>query len=397
MSLKTRGILKGYFRAANGHHGIFMVYDRYLLKNVLWATLFTALSLAAVIMLTQSLRFLELIINSGASSFSFLILTFLAMPRFFEVILPIALMIGTVFIYNRMSSDSEMVVMKSSGYSPLRLSRPALMLAAIITLVVFVITAWIAPLSLSKMQTMRVTIKAQYSALLLRDGIFNAIGKDLTVYVHHRADDGALEGLLIHDSRDPTTPPVTILAKRGVIVSDEEGQQVVVYNGSRQDYNPKTGALNRLDFERYSLDLPEAGPVRQRWREPDERTLGELLFPDKQAVDTDKKKREFRIEAHRRFVSPFLAVTFTLVSLCSLMLGFVDRRGLAWRIVIASGSVVVLQGLYLVAYNLAKESIAGLVMMYALVFVPLIVCFYLLSPMSDGTRLRARQWIKGLG
>ena len=39
---------------------VFMVFDRYLMKNLLLATMFTALSLAAVIMLTQSLRFLEL-------------------------------------------------------------------------------------------------------------------------------------------------------------------------------------------------------------------------------------------------------------------------------------------------------------------------------------------------
>lgn len=65
-----------------------------------------------------------------------------------------------------------------------------------------------------------------------------------------------------------------------MIVSDKEGQQVIVYDGSRQEFDPATGALNRLDFQRYSLDLPDAAPVRQRWREPDERTLIELLNPD---------------------------------------------------------------------------------------------------------------------
>jgi len=363
-----------------------MVFDRYLLKNLLWATLFTALSLASVIMLTQSLRFLELIINSGASSFSFFVLTFLAMPRFFEIILPIALMISTVFIYNRMTADSEMVVMRSSGLSPLRLSRPALFLALAVTGIVFLITSWIAPMSLSKMQAMRVAIKAEYSSLLLRDGIFNAIGKDLTVYIHHRKNDGELEGLLIHDSRQSPKPPVTILAERGVIVSDDDGQQVIVYDGSRQEYNPATGALNRLDFERYSLDLPEAEPVRQRWREPDERTLIELLNPDEGVRSNPKMLREFGVEVHRRVVSPFLAITFTLVSLCCLMLGSLDRRGLGWRILAASGSVIVLQGLYLVFYNLAKESTPGLVLMYLLVFVPLIGCYYLLSPESDRFR-----------
>lgn len=367
-----------------------MVLDRYLVKNLLIATMFTALSLAAVIMLTQSLRFLELIINSGASSLSFLVLTMLAMPRFFEVILPIALMVGTVFIYNRMTADSEMVVMRASGMSPMRLSVPALALAGATTLVVFLIAAWLAPVSVAKMQSMRVTIKAQYSSLLLREGIFNSLGKDLTVYVHERGKGGELLGLLIHDSRDNAARPVTILAKRGVIVTEDDSQQVIVYDGSRQDYNPLTGALNRLDFQRYSLDLPEAGPVRQRWKEPDERTLLELLRPDEQSRAEEKTMREFRTEAHRRFVSPFLAVTYTLISLCCLLLGPLDRRGLGWRIVAAAGGVVLLQGFYLVAYNLAKEGLPGLILMYSLVFVPLFLCYYLLSAQSEPFRARLR-------
>ncbi len=371
-----------------------MVFDRYLMKNLLLATLFIAMSLAMVIMLTQSLRFLELIINSGASSFSFVLLTLLAMPRFFEVILPIALMIGIVFIYNRMMADSEIVVMRAAGLSPLRLSRPALVLALITTIIVFSITAWLAPVALSKMQTMRVTIKAQYSSLLLRDGIFNSIGKNLTVYIHRREGNGDLEGLLIHDSRAGGDMPVTIIAKRGVIVSDDTGQQVVVYDGSRQQYNPATGVLDRLDFERYSLDLPEAGPVRQRWREPDERTLYELLNPDETVRANEKQMKEFRVEAHRRAVSPFLAVTFAVISLCCLLLGSVDRRGLSWRIVMASGGIILLQGLYLVSYNLAKEGDAGLVLMYALVFLPMAAGFYFLSAKSEGTRAALRRRVE---
>lgn len=372
-----------------------MVFDRYLFKNLAFATFFTALSLAMVIMLTQSLRFLELIINSGASSFSFFTLTFLALPRFFEVILPIALMISTVFIYNRMSADSEIVVMRAAGQSPLRLSRPALMLAGVVTLFIFIVSAWLAPMALSQMQLMRVTIKAQYSSLLLRDGIFNQVGSDLTVFISGRDKNGDLEGLMIHDSRKKGAPPVTILAKRGVIVVDEVGQQVMVYDGSRQEYNPETGALSRLDFERYSLELPESGPVRQRYREPDERTLPELLNPDEEVRQNEKIMKDFRIEAHRRFVSPFLAVTFTLVSLCCMLLGHVDRRGLGKRIVIAAGGIILLQGLYLVAYNLAKEGTPGLIMMYALVFGPLLGSAWLLSSRGEHVRALVTGRIKG--
>jgi len=337
-------------------------------------------------MLTQSLRFLELIISSGASSLSLWVLTFLALPRFFEVILPIALMIGTVFIYNRMSSDSELVVMRSTGLSPMRIGRPAIILSLITTLILLFITSWLAPVSLSNMQKMRLVIKAQYSTLFLREGVFNPIGDELTVYVSDRNAEGELEGLIIHDSREELDSPVTIIAKRGLIMTEGETQQVLVFNGSRQNMNNKTGALDRLDFERYSIELPDSGPVRQRWREPDERTLWELLNPDPENKVDISNRQEFLIEAHRRIVSPFLAVNFTVLALAFLLLGPQNRQGQGMRILICVMAILIVQGLYLAAFSLSSQSLWGLVLMDILVFGPLLFGLLLLS--QAGEKLR---------
>ncbi len=365
-----------------------MIFDRYLFKSLTLATLFTALTLAMIILLTQSLRFLELVINSGASGGAFFALTALALPRFFEVILPLALMISTVFVYNRMAMDSEIVVMRAAGASPMALATPALTLAVAITALLVWIMAWLSPVSLSGMQHMRQVIKAQYSALLFREGVFNNIGTNLTVYVRDRNAEGELEGIVIYDSRNKDTQPVTILAKRGVIVISDDGQQVLVYEGSRQVFNPVTGVLDRLNFERYSIDLPESGAVRQRWREPEERTLAELLNPDPRVERDMENRHEFTIEAHRRIVSPFLAMTFVALSLAVLLLGPVDRRGQSRRILAAALSVVIIQGLYLGTYNLAVESALGLVLMYALVFVPLAGSLLMLSRYGETVRRR---------
>lgn len=366
-----------------------MIFDRYLFKSLTLATLFTAITLAMIILLTQSLRFLELVINSGASSAAFLILTGLALPRFFEVILPLALMISTVFVYNRMNTDSEIVVMRAAGRSPMRLARPALVLAGIVTILLLWITAWLAPVSLAGMQQMRQVIKAQYSALFFREGVFNNVGTNLTVYVRDRNDEGELEGIVIYDSRPDQPQPVTIFAKRGVIVVSDTGQQVLVYDGSRQVFNKETGVLDRLNFERYSIDLPESGAVRQRWREPEERTLVELLHPDPSIERDMQNRHEFLIEAHRRLVSPFLALTFCVISLVSLLIGPVDRRGQSRRILIAALAVVTLQGLYLGIYNLAVETSWGLYLMYALVFLPLAAGLFILSPYGEQVRREA--------
>lgn len=360
------------------------IFDRYLFKNVAIATVLVATVLACIILLTQSLRFLELVLESGASGQAFWVLTLLALPRFFEIILPIALMAATVFVYNKLTMDSELVVMRALGRAPLRLARPAIMLSAGAALFLLLMTAWVAPVSLSSMQHLRQVIKAQYSTVLFRPGVFSDVMPGLTVFVRDRSPSGELRGLMIHDSRNADAPPVTILAKRGNIIITPEGQQVAVYDGSRQDVNPATGALNRLDFERYTLDLPDtSGPVRQRWREPEERTLTELFSPDMQNERDVENRHEFMVEIHRRLVAPLLAPALTMLALAFLLAGPVDRRGQGWRMMFATLGAVIIQGLYLGAFSLAQKGFAGLVLMYLLVLLPLAGGWLALTPYGE--------------
>ncbi|MCK5285500.1 MAG: LPS export ABC transporter permease LptF [Alphaproteobacteria bacterium] len=366
------------------------LFDWYVLRNLFVATIFVSITLTVVIFLTQSLRFLELVVESGASSSSFWILTFLALPRFFEIILPLSLMASTIFIYNRMTMDSELIAIRSVGYSPLTLARPAIMLALLVTILLWSITMWIAPKSLANMHEMRQIIKAQFSTMLFREGVFNQVGKGLTVYIRERASEGELHGIMIHDSREKAKNPSTVLAKRGVLIlkDDGSGHQVVVYDGSRQEYDSKSDTFHKLNFERYTIDLSESGTIRQRWHEPDERTIFELMNPDKNNTRDIENLREFKIEIHRRFTSPLLALSFTLISCCSLLIGPVDRRGQSMRIITAIICIVIIQGLFLSTFNLARQTDWALPFMYILAFVPTIFALFLLSGMGENLRRR---------
>lgn len=354
------------------------VFDFYLLKNLSGAVFFIFLTLIAVIFLTQSLRFLELVIESSASGLSFWILTMLAMPRFFEIIIPLALLIAILFVYTRMQADSEIIAMRSSGTSPISLSRAALSLSGALVIFLLFSTLWMAPYSLNKMQKMQDVIKAQFSNLLFREKVFNQAGGDLTFYVRERGENGELKGLMIHDTRSKEDPPTTIVAKSGNVTISEDGYQIIVYEGSRQQINSKNGALQRLDFDRYTIELPSRNDVRNRWKEPDERTLFELLRPDMGNIRDREHVHKFMVEVHRRIIAPFLCFTYSLIALFALLKGQENRRGKSKRVGLAVLSCLIIQGLFLASYNMAGTSVAGLVLMYLLVFAPIALCLHLL-------------------
>ncbi|MCF8496422.1 MAG: LPS export ABC transporter permease LptF [Alphaproteobacteria bacterium] len=356
------------------------IFDRYLFRHLFTAAALISLTLAVIIFLTQSLDFLELVIDSGASAEIFWILTFLALPRFFEIILPLALMAGTVFVYNRMTMDSELIAIRAGGYSPIDLARPALILAMLTTVFLWGITLWAAPRAMAGMQQMQQTIKEQFSAFLFREGVFNQVGRGLTIYIHARSPGGDLRSLMIHENPTSGKPPSTILARRGALVAGDKGHQVVVYDGTRQQYDPETKTLQRLSFDRYTIELPDAAPMRERWREPDERTIGELLNPDMNNQRDVDSLRDFRIEIHRRLVTPLLALAYTLISCAALLPGPMNRRGQSRRTVLAMGSVILIQGLFLSAFNLARQTDWGLPFMYMLAILPMMVSLLALTP-----------------
>lgn len=311
--------------------------------------------------------------ESGTDSGTFWVLTFLALPRFFEFILPFALCAAVLFIYNRMSIDSEIVIMRSSGYAPLHMARPALILAMLVTLFLWFMTMWAAPKALSSMNELRQVVKAQVSSLLFREGVFNQVMDGLTLYIRSRNGAGELQGVMIYDGRDKTQPPSTTLAKRGTVVADEDGYTVMVYDGSRQSYKPDTKILQRLDFRRYTIDFPASNKTGEHWSGPGERTIFELMNPDL-AVQRDRENlRDFKVEIHRRIIGPVLSIVFTLIGCIALLSGQASRRGQSGRIMAAIGGVVILQGGFIMVSNMARETDWALVFMYGLVFIPLVV------------------------
>ena len=71
-----------------------------------------------------------------------------------------------------------------------------------------------------------------------------------------------------------------------------------------------------------------------------------------------------------------------------MLLGAVERRGQAWRVTTAISVTVLIQTLYLAAFNAAGNSNWGLVFMYLFVFVPLGAGFFLLSRYGEEFRLK---------
>jgi|AntRauTorcE11897_2_1112592.scaffolds.fasta_scaffold01032_11 lipopolysaccharide export system permease protein len=367
-----------------------MIITRYIFKNLLGVTVFVALILTLLIMLTQSLRFLELIVETGAPTGSFFYLVSLAVPRFLEIVLPLSIVTAILFIYNKMMMDNELIVLRACGFNQTALMRPALALAAVGFCLLLFLSLWAAPVTHAKMEHLRKVIKAEYASLLLQEGVFNIMGDGLMVYLDKRLDNGDLTGLVIHDTRDTTQTPITIIASSGRILrQDDNTTKVVIFEGQRQQYNPETESLGLLNFSEYTLEVSDLqSDIRLQWKEPDERTIFELLSPDLENQRDVRFLDQFSAEIHHRILTPLTVFNFALIGLFSLLAGTFNRRGQSRRIMAATICIVLLQSVYLALSNAIEAKAWAIPAYYMAVTIPAGICLYLLLPAGEKLRYR---------
>ncbi len=366
-----------------------LTLDRYVLHQLLVALAATTGGLAALIWLMQSLHFVSLVVDRGLSLRVFISLTGLLVPSFVAVVMPITTFIVCLFIYMRLASDRELTVMQASGQSPLALARPGLVCAILSALTVFVLNMWIVPSSYHAFRQYELQIRNKMAAFMLQDGVFTKISSTMTVYIRSRDQNGILWGIMVEDDRQSDNH-ATILANRGNMVIVNDIPRVVLYDGSRQVIDRKTGRLNMLVFKQDSMDLSTARQENQRVRDSAEMSLAELLSPDPNEV-VARDRGKFMVEGWRRLTSPLTCFSFAMVGLFAVLNGAFSRHGSIMRPLMAVLVIVGLLAMTLLLQNMAGRHVRLIPLMPLLAILPGLVCSYLLFAREIKASLRLRR------
>jgi lipopolysaccharide export system permease protein len=351
--------------------------DRYMFRQLLVALIAATSALVALIWLTQSLRFVELVVNRGLSLKVFLGLTGLLIPNFIAVILPITTFVVVQFVYQRLAGDREITVMRAAGMSPWALSRPAVALCTLVVLACYLLNVWIVPASYAAFREYQFEIRNRVAAFLLQEGVFNPVSDDMVVYVRSRDLNGTLHGILVEDSRQKNSR-ATILAETGHLVDGPNGPAVLLQNGSRQEVDRQTGRLNVLTFAQNSVDLAQRSKEGDvRYRDVNEMSMDELTHPEVSALNA-RDAGKFYVEAARRLSGPWTAASFAMVGLVSVLTGGFRRHGNLLRPVSAVLVIVGLLALQLAVANLATKSTVLLPLVWLVAMAPAVIGAWIL-------------------
>jgi len=275
------------------------LFSRYLFRQLAASFLLILVTLTTIIWLASTLTKLDLLTTQGQSVIMLLKMTTLALPSLIAVIAPNAILIAALYTMDRFNSDSEIIVMSSSGAWVWRFAKPCIALAGIVCMCILVFNLIISPTSLRQLRSYINQVRTDLISQVLQPGRFTAAENGLTFHIRDRALNGELVGLMVHDSRAKDLT-MTYLANRGQILStDEGGSYLVMKDGyiHRQETGKKDKGVQIIAFEQYIFDITQFGPnSKAGGLRRGELYLHELINPDPKNRDYARRQRIYRIK-----------------------------------------------------------------------------------------------------
>lgn len=320
-------------------------FDRYLLGQLLMLFGFFSLVLVLVFWVNSAVGLLDTLLGDGQSASTFMLLSVLTLPSVISRVLAIAGFAATVFVTNRLASESELVVAQASGYSPFRLSRAAFVFSLVVVMMIGVLSHALVPMSLREGDLRRSEIAQDLTARFLTEGTFVHPSDGMTFYVREITPASELLDIYLSSISEVTGDRESFAASRALIVREETGPMLLMFDGTAQSYDRSTRRLAVTRFDSFAYSLGDvigdasAPPQRLNTTTSFELLTGGAALREQLGVTA----AEARAALHERNGEALLAVAAVMIGFATLIAGGFSRFGLTRQILFAVVMLVVVK------------------------------------------------------
>jgi lipopolysaccharide export system permease protein len=292
---------------------------RYFIKEIAVPTGLGLLIFTFVLLMGRILKLVEMVINKGVPFSETAKLFAYLLPAFLVITLPLALLLGILLGFGRLSTDSEIVALKSSGVSLYGMMKPVIALALLVCVATGVLTLFLEPAGNSAFRNQVFQIAMNRASVGIQPRVFNEEFDGLVLYANELDERrGVMEGVFISDERVGSTPSV-ILAQRGRVISQREIQTLTMRleNGTihRQPTGEGQSTYQIIAFDTYDVNLnmgqqlPSAGNRRIK----DSELTNAQILEGRQKASSPAERNSYTVELHKRFILPLAPLVFALL------------------------------------------------------------------------------------
>jgi lipopolysaccharide export system permease protein len=291
--------------------------DRYILKELIKVFTLSVTALTAILFLDKTLFLTELIINKGVEFTEVCLMMLYISPAFLALTIPMSVMVAAVVAFSQFSADSELVAMKASGFSFLRLMRPIFVFSVAAYIATNFIMFYALPWGNQSFKQIIYDILQNRINFDIKENVFNKDFDNLVILIENKENDHHLKKIFIADSTQTQTPKV-ILAEDGKIVSDPQTLriQLNLTNGTIHELSQKGSHYQILNFDRYDLTLalPKSQDLQRKAMKGNrELSFTELRNKINRLKAEGSKTNYEEVELSKKFSLPFTCLLFGFI------------------------------------------------------------------------------------
>ncbi len=297
------------------------IVGRYLFKELLPPFFLNLFFFTFIFLLTRILDITNLIVNYKVGMGVVGRMLVFHMPYFLVYVVPMSVMMAVLLTFLRMSSDNEVMALKSGGVSLYGLLPPVLVFCLVgLLLTAFMIVQGL-PWGRRSMTDLTREVASENIDIGLKERTFNDAFEGVMLYVN-KVDvrSRELTDIFIQDRRDPDMP-ITIVAPTGRLYKDPDRPvfRLRLENGAINgaDLDDETVNAARFDTYEINLDVQEAmAAAADNDRRLDEKEMyfWELIRYIRETDRRDSKYWEAVMEFHKKFSLPFACLAMGVLA-----------------------------------------------------------------------------------
>lgn len=220
-------------------------------------------------------KFIDDLIGKGLELSIILELFGYATATLVPMALPLSILLASIMTFGNLGENFELLAIKSSGISLLRIMRPLIVFTIIVTIGAFYFSNNIQPIANLKMQTLLYDVKNQSPEISVKEGAFFNDIEGYSIKVSHKnPETGLLKGIMIYNHTDRMGNTQVILADSGYMTITEDKRYMVLdlYHGRAYDEmtegpgkkQKQTKPHRRDQFDHQELRLQMEGAEMER-------------------------------------------------------------------------------------------------------------------------------------
>ncbi len=303
------------------------IIDRYIVKEFLPPFFLGLLLFTFVLLMNRIFKLTDLIVTKGVSLVVVLKLFTYILPSFFTLTIPMAVLLAALIAFSRLSTDSEIIALKATGFSLYRLMVPVMALSVLAFMVTSYFSLHLGPEKARNFKRDLFILAKTRGIIGIEEAVFNDSFKNLVIYAQGTPSADEMRGVFISDERNPKEPYVIIAESGKLDIDPNRGYAVLTLkNGSIHKHSSGSKAYQQIRFDTNTLSIGlydkffSEGDIKRGKREM---TLDELKAEAAKMDREGKPGDTLMTEYYQRFSIPFACIIFGMIG---PPLGLYSRR-----------------------------------------------------------------------